>query len=264
MRSSLATLFLIGSVMISIACNTEKSNSATATNSPTDPDRLLQQMSQKLAAAPRLSFKAARKLDVGLIEGRELPENSEIAVSLVRPGKLMAKSSSEDGVRYFYADGENISLFDETMMLYATVPLKGTIDDVSAALDERYGFTPPLIEFLVSDSYRRLNQHIQSSSLKGPENIKGVDCHRLSLVGKIADSELWISTKDQLPCRLIATFKDREHQPKLAVEFSEWNLNPQFDEKMFTFAPPKDAEKIAMVSTEEMKQAAAKEAREKP
>lgn len=263
MRSFLAAALLIA-LLISPGCNADKSKSSPATNITTDADQVLRQMSQKLGSAARLSFKASRKLDAGLIEGRELPESSQVLVSVVRPEMLMAKSSSGDGVRYFYADGENISLFDETMKLYTTAPLKGTIDDVAVALDERYGFTPPLIEFVVSDSYKKFSQHIQSSSSKGRENINGLDCHRLSLVGKIADSELWISAADYLPRKLIATFKDRENQPKLEVEFSEWDLNPELDKKLFTFSPPKDAEKIAMVSTQEMKQAAAKETKEKP
>jgi hypothetical protein len=145
------------------------------------------------------------------------------------------------------------------MKLYATVPVAGTIDEAVAKIDETYGFTPPLAEFILSDPYKALSQLIKSKAYKGKESIAGVECHHLSLSGDVADSELWIGTDDLLPRKLVATFKDREGSPKLQADFSNWNLAATLDDKMFAFAPPNDAEKIEMVTEAQMKEAAAKE-----
>ena len=251
MRERFKLLLVLACLSLGLTCGSGKQNSTSAVK--LEPDQVLQQMSKKLGSASQLTFRASRRLDAALIEGREAPENAELLVSVARPSKVLAKSTSDDGVRYFYADGEKVSLFDETMKLYTTVPLKGTIDDIAIALDEKYGFTPPLIEFFVSDSYKKLSQNFQSTSAKGEELINGVNCYHLSIVGKVADSELWVSIKDQLPCRLHATFKDRENNPTLQVDFSEWNLNPKLDERLFAFVPPKDAERIDMVTVNEIR-----------
>jgi len=49
----------------------------------------------------------------------------------------------------------------------------------------------------------------------------------------VADSDLWIGAADLLPRKLVATFKDREGSPKLQAEFSNWNLAPTLDDKIF-------------------------------
>jgi len=224
-----------------------------------DPDQLLRQMSEKLAQAKSLSFKVDRKLDAALVEGRNIADSARIEISVSRPGKFQAKSDSIDNVRQVFFDGQNLTIYDQTMNLYATVPVVGTIDEAVAKVDEKYGFTPPLAEFILSDPYRMLSGQIKSKAYKGQENVGGVDCHHLTMSGDEVDSELWIGTADLLPRKLVATFKNREGNPKLQADFSAWNLTPTLDDKIFAFVAPKGAEKIEMVTEAEMKEAVAKE-----
>ncbi len=241
------------------ACNPVPESATVANN---DPDQLFRQMSEKLAGANKLSFRVDRKLDAALVEGREIPENAQIEIAVSRPNKFLAKSDSKDNVRHIFFDGQNVSIYDETMKLYATVPVPGSIDEVVARVDEKYGFTPPLAEFILSDSYGALGRHINSKSYNGKESIEGVECHRLKLGGEVADSELWIGSADLLPRRLVATFKDREGNPKLEANFSNWNLASSHDDNIFAFVAPKDAEKIDMVTEAQMRETAAKAEKE--
>lgn len=217
-------------------------------------------MSEKLAQAKKLSFKVDRKLDATLVEGRNIPGNAKIEISVSRPGKFLAKSESQDNVRHFVFEGQNLSVYDETMKLYATVPEPGTIDEVVAKIDEKYGFTPPLAEFILSDPYAALRPRIKSQAYKGDETVGGVECHHLSLGGDVAYSELWIGVGDLLPRKLVATFKNREGGPQLQADFSDWDLAATIDDKFFTFVAPKDAENVEMVTEARMKETASKAA----
>ena len=114
-------------------------------------DQLLRQMSAKLAATKSFSFHATREIDPALLEGHNLPEKARIAVSVQRPNKLAALSSSKAGMRRFVFDGRTLSLLDEKSNHYATVSMRTSLDGLVAALDEKYGFTPPLAEFALSD-----------------------------------------------------------------------------------------------------------------
>ena len=243
---------------LALACSraAEQPAMTTANN---DPNQLLRQMSEKLAQAKNLSFKVERKLDAALVEGRNIPESSVIEISVSRPGKFHAKSDSTDNARQIFFDGQSLSIYDQTMKLYATAPVTGTIDEAVAKIDETYGFTPPLAEFILSDPYGVLSRQIKTRTYKGKESMAGVECHHLSLSADEADSELWIGTADLLPRKLVATFKNREGSPQLQAVFSSWNLAPTLEDKMFTFVAPNDVEKIEMVTEAQMKEAAAKE-----
>ena len=252
-------LMLLFTVVISLsfatACNRAPEN-PVATN---DPDQLLRQMSAKLAEAKKLSFKVERQLDAALVDGRNVPENAQIEFSVSRPNKFLAKSNSKDNMRSVFFDGQNLTIYDQTMNLYATVPVQGSIDEVVAKVDEKFGFTPPLVEFILSDPYGTLGPRIKSKDYKGKETIAGVECHHLSLGSDVADSEVWIGAADLLPHKLVATFKNREGNPKLQADFSSWNLTATLDESIFAFAAPKDAEKVEMVTEAQMAETAAKD-----
>ncbi len=240
---------------LALACSTTPENPAASTAAVNnDPDQLLRQMSEKLAQAKNLSFKVDRKLDAALVEGRNVPESAQVEISVSRPGKLLATSKSQDNARQVFIDGQNLTIFDESMNLYATVPVPGTLDEVLAKIDEKYGFTPPLAEFILSDTYKALGPQIKTRAYQGKETIAGVECHHLSFGGDAADSELWIGTADMLPRKLVATFKNREGNPKLQADFSGWNLAPTFDDKVFAFVPPKDADKVDMITEAQMQE----------
>lgn len=242
---------------LALACSRAPENQVTTANN--DPDQLLRQMSEKLGQAKNLSFKVDRKLDAALVEGRNVAENAVIEISVSRPGKFHAKSDSTDNARQIFFDGQSLSIYDQTMKLYATAPVVGTIDEAVAKIDEIYGFTPPLAEFILRDPYGALSKQLKTKAYKGTENIAGVECHHVSLSANEAESELWIGTADLLPRKLVATFKNREGNPQLQAVFSSWNLAPTLDDKMFTFVAPNDVEKIEMITEAQMKEAAAKE-----
>jgi len=242
---------------LALACSPAPDQPVT-TAANNDPDQLLRQMSEKLAQSKTLSFKVNRTLDPALVEGRDVPETTQVEISVSRPGKFQAKSGNKDYVRQIFFDGQNLSVYDETMKLYATVPVAGTIDEAVAKIEEIYGFTPPLAEFILSDPYLALNKIIKTRAYSGREKIAGVECHHLSLYGDTADSELWIGVADLLPRKLVATFKDIESRPQLQADFSDWNA-PTLDDKVFAFVAPADAEKIEMVTEAQMIETSAKQ-----
>jgi len=248
--------FVLLALVLACSRTAENQSNTVASN---DPDQLLRQMSEKLSKAQNLSFKVGRKLDAALVEGRNVAESAAIEISVSRPGKFQARSDSIDNVRQIFFDGQNLSIYDQTMKLYATAPVNGTIDQAVAKIDETYGFTPPLAEFILSDPYQALSGQIKTKSYQGKESVGGVECHHLTLGGDAADSELWIGTADLLPRKLVATFKNREGNPQLQAEFSSWNLSPTLDDKLFAFVAPKDVEKIEMITEAQMKEATAKD-----
>jgi hypothetical protein len=255
-RKAIAAIALL-TIVVSWGCSRAPEPAPQAARTP-DPAQLIQEMFDTLSQARQLTFTATRRLDAALVIGGSVAESAEIEMSVSRPQKVRARSMSDAGVRVLYADGHTVALSDEAMKVYATAPVAGSIDDVVAALDDRYGFTPPLAEFILNDPQKKFSSQVQDSQYKGKEPIDGVECDRVTLTGEIADADVWISPADHLPRKFVATFKDREGSPQLTIDFSQWNLAATLDESIFTFDPPKDAEKIVMTTIEEANASATK------
>ena len=253
-QQSILIVFAAASLATVWACGRVPDPNSSAVGRD-DPDQILRQMSEKLAGARQLTFKASRQVDPALADSSPLAVSAEIEVAVSRPDKVKAQAASDLGVRRFYSDGQNFSLLDETMKLYATVPMSGSIDEMVGRLDEKFGFTPPLAEFVLNDPYQRIKEQVQSSAYRGKEAVNGAECHHLALTGQVADAELWVSVSDHLPRRLVAVFKDREGSPHLKMDFSDWDLSAKLEDASFVFEPPKDAEEVKMVKMEDSEQA---------
>jgi len=57
-------------------------------------------MSAKLAAARGFSFEANRVIDPVLVKGLNLPENAHLVLTVLRPNKIAAESTSKGEVRH--------------------------------------------------------------------------------------------------------------------------------------------------------------------
>lgn len=223
-----------------------------ATAETPNGDQILRQMCAQLAAAPQFRFKAHREIDPALIPGSEVAQVANVVVNVHRPNKVFALAKSEKGLRRLYFDGQSLSLLDAKMNLYATIPMRTSIDGVVDQLDTRFGFVPPLAEFTVSDPYKEFSRDASTVSYIGRDtlragflNLGSMECEHLALTGPEADAEVWIGTNDHLLKKLVATFH-RPGNPQVRAKFSAWNLNASMADSKFTFIPPRGAQKIKM------------------
>jgi hypothetical protein len=254
-QNLLATL---GLALLSVSSSPALADDPTAVPKP-NADKILREASATLAAARQFSFKAHRFMDASLLVGRDVPEDAQIEVTVQRPNKVLADAKSQEGERRVYADGESFSLVDAKMNLYATVPMHTSLDGLVDKIDEKYGFTPPLAEFVLSNPYKEFHRQARTVSYLGQDTIDGgspnsasVDCHHLLLSGHAVEAELWVGVNDHLIRKLVATFNDRPGNPQVRIEFSDWNLAANVTDGQFTYVPPPGAMKIPMKTTAEM------------
>jgi hypothetical protein len=234
-------------------------DAAAPASNATDADTILRQMSQKLAAATRLSFKVRREIDSGLAGGDGLHGNARITVKVQRPDKVAARGTIPGDERRFYFDGKQLTLVDVKKKTYSTVPLATSLDKLPSDLATIYGFTFPVGEFVLSDLYADLAWRAQSFEYRGTGTInsgflglKRVRCHRVGLTGRLADSELWIGVNDLLPRRWISTLKGADEHVQIRLEVSAWNLEAKTRNEDFVFVPGKDALQVPMMTEADM------------
>lgn len=246
-----SSLAVLGLAMTAVFTPTARAHDAASPN----PDQILRQMSDKLSGAQQLSFKAHRTMDAALTMNGAAISNARIEATVQRPNRIAARAVGGGDARRFVFDGRSLTVHDEKNKFYATVPMRKTIDGLVDSLDEDYGFTLPLAEFILSNPYKDLRHQSEVITYRGRGAVRAglfspsVDCHRLSLSSGLADAELWVGVADHLPHKFVVTFKKHPDWPQLKAEFSSWNLAAKPSDKDFAFVAPKGAMQIEMLKT---------------
>ncbi len=248
--------------MLALVATFQSSASAADTAAQPSADAILKQMSDTLATAKQFKFTVHRELNEAFAKQHGLQQDAQIEVAVKRPDKMVARSSGSGDVRNVYADGKEFSIHDALQDVYSTIPALFSLDELPAMLATKYGFAPPLSEFVVSNPYKEIMFRSQSISYAGVGAIHGgfmglssTKCHRLALSGKLADAELWIGVDDHLPKKLVATFKGDAEQGKLSLTFSKWNTAANISDQEFVFTPSKAAMKAPMMTVSEIQEA---------
>lgn len=221
-------------------------------------DALLKQMSEKIGGAQSYSFKATRMVSAAFAEAHNVKPKGKMEVKVKRPNTLAASARSQGDERYFYADGSKFTILDATNNVYAVAPMKASLDALPGMLATYYGFTPPLVDFVISDAYASMKWRAATISYGGKVTyhagflgLSQVECHRIVFTGSAADSELWLAVSDGLPRKMIVTMKGANAGMTLTIGFSDWKLPDSIPDQAFVFTPTAGAQKIPMVTTAE-------------
>ena len=72
-----------------------------------------------------------------------------------------------------------------------------------------------------------------------------MSCDHLAFRTDAVDWQIWVRKGDQpLPLKYVITTKWVTGAPQYALRLSNWNVAPEVDAKLFSFAPPADAKKL--------------------
>lgn len=213
--------------------------------------KAVRQMSDTLASAQNFSFAGTRTLDASLVP---LPGPkparfvSKVQAAVSRPDKFLFKVKGSEDARQFYFDGSKFTLLDARAKSYAGVLTKSVnIDQLLGHLQTKWGFMPPVADFIMSNPYKMLMDDVRTGRVVGTE-IEGFSRSlHLAFTQDTVDWDLWISEKEHLPRKLVIVFKKRKGSPKFQFEFEEWNLKANLPAKTFEFAPPGGFKEMELV-----------------
>lgn len=208
-------------------------------------DAILKQMGAYLAEAEALSFHADITTDEVLASGQMLQYGRSINVLMRRPDGIRAFVEGDQIHKRFWYDGQHITLLDTQENLYATAEAPAGID---AALDfamEQFGVSVPLADFVFSDPYASLTEHVTSGFYVGLHVVDGVRTHHLALIQEEIDWQIWIEDGPQfVPRKLVITYKNLPGSPQFTALLSGWKVDLRLPDMLFTFEPPQGAEAI--------------------
>jgi hypothetical protein len=160
----------------------------------------------------------------------------------------------------FIFDGRILTLHGKKRNVYAQIDVPGTIDDAIRAYEMEAGIPAPGADLLFADPYASLSSGVESSAYLGTAYVNGVECHHLAFREDKVDWQLWVRSGDSpLPIKFVITSKWQTAAPQYEIRFWDWGINPQINDKRFTFSAPEGAKRVETIPADEMDEFTSKE-----
>ena len=209
----------------------------------------LKAMGAELRALKAFALRSETTTDEVLDNGQKVQFGGTVDFRVRRPNGLRVEVLSDRKQRQFFYNGKTLTLYGPTNGYYASIAAPPTIGELVQVLDQKYGLQFPLTDLFLWGTDKDGLDDIKSAIYIGPSRIGGVDCDHYVFRQADVDWQIWIERgKTPLPRKLVITTTSEPAEPQY-VAVLKWDLAPKLDDKMFTFVPPKGAQRIELATT---------------
>ena len=244
-RRPLSLWALVVCALVTTAC-------AKAPAAPTDAElrrrgeALIAKMSDRLAAAQRLSFTTTEELARTRDDARRTQKLSRQIVVL-RPDRLYFKVSGDRDMEAFY-DGRRFTLVSHRDKVFGDFAAPSSLDDTVDILGARYDIPLPIGDLLTVNARQALMSSQTTGGWVAEESIDGILTARFEWRHPNVDWSIWIPVAGEpLPKKMLILYKTRRGHPQVTITFANWNLDVQVREGIFIARVPPDYEGIAVI-----------------
>ena len=225
-----------------------------------DADSILKSMSSYLGGIKAFSVNADIDIEFVAKSGQKLQLSSFVTIVLKRPTKFHIQRKGMIVDAEFIFDGRILTLHGKKRNVYAQIDVPGTIDDAIRAYEMEAGIPAPGADLLFADPYASLSSGVESSAYLGIAYVNGAECHHLAFREDKVDWQLWVRSGDSpLPIKFVITSKWQTAAPQYEIRFWDWSINPQINDKRFTFSAPEGAKRLETIPADEMDEFTSKE-----
>jgi hypothetical protein len=229
----------------------QTSADADSPNRILDPraDEVLRAAAVLLAQTKAFAFEAEERFDdIPSGQPRTLLTNVR-RVAVQRPSQFAADAEGDTLSRSVWFDGKNISVYDRSQNVWASIPASGSIDTALDTLADKYDAAVPLADLLYGDPYAVLTEDVTYSKYLGLHLAAGVLCHHLVFSQPTIEWQIWIDAGEKPIVRQLAISYVREPgEPQYVAVMSKWRLLPTVPANLFQFEPPEGATKVDAAS----------------
>jgi hypothetical protein len=212
---------------------------------------ILTRMTDFIAAAPAFALVGDSWNEVLQEDGQLLEFGAHFTITIQRPSQANLRIDTRNGANAtLILDGEAISIYSvkDNMYVYDSTRQPGDINTSLDFLAAQFG-VPRQLGFFLSKDFTASLSRVKSGYRVGESIIDGVMCDHLALRNEKLDVQVWIEKGNEpAPRRIVITHKELQGQPRVWVQFTEWDFSPELSERIFTHSPPQDAERVGFLA----------------
>ena len=178
-------------------------------------------------------------------------KRSQVLTAYVRPPTgLRIDAVSAEKERQYYYDGKTLTIFGPRTMYYATVDAPPTIREMVTGITEKYDLELPLTDLFLWGTEDEDEAAVVSAFRVGVDRVGSRLCDSYAFHQEDVDWQVWIARgTEPLPCKLVVIDLSDDARPQYSAEL-DWMLDPTFGDVVFEFTPPKDAQRIEIMTAE--------------
>jgi hypothetical protein len=165
-------------------------------------------------------------------------------ITLERPDKIRVEFKSAFHNVTLYDNQGTMVLYSPEEKLYANIQAAKNIDQTLTNLDKR-DISIPMSPLLRNDPYETLINGIKGAAVIGRAEFAGKTVTHLAFSEPDSEWQLWVEGGEHpSPLRMEIVYTSLPRQPRISIDFLDWNLEATPDADTFTFQKPADAHEI--------------------
>jgi hypothetical protein len=241
---ALVVMCVAGLVEFSSAGRAESAATTAPQNAAVQPAALaiLKAMSDRLAAAEKMSFDVKGAFDVPASNGQPLFYMTRSQVTLERPDKMRVVTEDDGPREEFTYDGKQMAVFMPDTNMAAIGDAPASLDAMLAKAYVEAGLYFPFVDIIVSDPYASFSRALLSAFVIGQSMLVGnTKTDVIALADGRVQWQIWIGAEDKLPRLIWSTATGMPEKPRVMVEFTNWKLGDEVEAEESDFAAPSGA-----------------------
>ncbi len=205
-------------------------------------DGLLKAMTDTLTAATSITLHVEKTFDDILVSGHKVQYSGAIDIALRRPDRLYVSYGDDFASREVWFDGTQFVLLDHMARIHGQLPAAGTVDATLDAVAMKYDVVMPLAGLLGDDVQEVIDENLFFGLYIGLSDVEGVPAHHVLLSSDDADWQIWIDAGETpWPLKIVVTDITEPGEPQQTFLITDWNLEADLPESMFTPDIPEDS-----------------------
>jgi hypothetical protein len=204
---------------------------------------LLKAMSDYLAAQQVISLAYDSVFEVVTGDQQKLQIATSGTIDMSRPDKIHTTRQAGFANTEMVFDGKTLSFLGKGKNAYVQVEAPGTIDELVAALRDKFHRQLPGADLLSGNVYDELMAGVTDVKDLGSGVINGKECDHLAFRTADTDWQIWIAQgAEPYPCRYVITSKGVDQAPQFTLTVREFRAGGAPGN--FAFTPPAGATKM--------------------
>ena len=196
---------------------------------------VLKAASARLAAAKSMSFTAVVSYEFPSRLGPPLVYTVRSDVTMQRPDKLKIVTPGDGPASSLFYDGKTMVEYSPGPDLAAVAAAPPTIDAAMRAAYENAAIYYPFTDLILSDPYDALVAGATLVFYVGKsEEVGGTETDMVVWADNDIFLQIWIGTKDKLPLRIRAIYRNDPLQLRHDMVLSDWQIDPAIPPGTFT------------------------------